>query len=262
MDRGNFDFQHYSKTQIAMFMRCPYQYYLRYCLGTKIPPKTSMVVGSAVHEAVEMNMLEKRDTGKQMKPREVAEIAVESFERRLSSEDVSPDMAPGEAKDATADAAEEHTIVIAPTIEPVLVEEQVVVDIGAAKPVVGYIDIYDSSGVVRDTKVVQRKLPDHKVHNSLELGIYALAVEALDKIAVSVAYDSLVIRKHDAEAVTMAAPWTEERRETTANAVRAVIDAIEAEKFYPNFDSVSCNPKSCGYWDLCHKHWSTSTVVF
>ena len=55
-----------SPSSINMFLRCQYQWYLRYVEGLKVPPKSALVVGLAFHKGEEINFSQKVETGEDL----------------------------------------------------------------------------------------------------------------------------------------------------------------------------------------------------
>ena len=60
---------HISVSQLGMFSRCEYQWYQRYVLRKRIPPSGAMAFGIAVDEAVNLDMGQKIETGRNLKRR-------------------------------------------------------------------------------------------------------------------------------------------------------------------------------------------------
>jgi CRISPR/Cas system-associated exonuclease Cas4 (RecB family) len=55
---------HISISQINTFSMCELQYYYRYIMGLKSPPKAALTIGSAVHKGTEKIYLDIADTGR------------------------------------------------------------------------------------------------------------------------------------------------------------------------------------------------------
>ena len=241
-----------SPTQINMYLRCPAQYYFRYILGMIIPPKSALTKGKAVHKGQEVNYKQKIETHEDMKLSDLQEVVATEFETLAPETEWQPDEDPGKIKDETISLASLYHTEIAPTVQPMLVEEEILIDIPGGK-LKGYIDLVDMQEYIRDTKTASRTPSQDVISKSLQLSAYALAYrKEMDREENGVKLDYLVNTKTP-KVVTLEGKRTEQDLQRFVSIATRVMDAIQKGVFYPNQDNFMCDEKNCGYWHECHK---------
>lgn len=244
-----------SPTQINMYLRCPAQYKFRYIDGIILPPKSALTKGKAVHAGQEYNYKQKIETQKDLKLDEVKEYTAAVFEEEAQKTEWEPDEVPGKVKDETISLASLYHQEIAPKVQPILVEQQVEVPLDTGFSVMGYIDVLDSDGFIRDTKTAARTPSEGEAEKSLQLTAYSLAHrELMGGPEKGVKLDYLIQTKQP-KVVTLEAKRTEADIQRFLSIVGRVADAIQKEVFYPNPSNFMCTEKSCGYWKICHQEF-------
>ena len=134
-----------SVSQMTTFLKCPYQWYLRYVQGISTKTSGRMMQGIQVHQAVEAMMNEKVMTGKQL-PLDVAtDVFVDAFEKQKPMVADWEEQDPNTFKDTGVQCTKVFWQEAAPTAMPVLVEKAFHTTIatpdGKTKlPVLGRID--------------------------------------------------------------------------------------------------------------------------
>ncbi len=232
-----------SPTQINMFMRCQYQWYLRYVEGLKIPPKPDMVVGSSFHKAMERNFQNKMETQEDLPVDEVLDVYSETFEERLEEvEDKPEDKILGELKDSGYKITKEYRENKAPEIQPLEVETYIEAHIGEGVKLHGYADIITTDLKVIDLKTVKRKPQNNQIDYGYQLQLETYAIHndlkgAEIHYAIQTKNPQILVLSHPL-------PATNQRIKTIA---KQVAEAIRSGNFLPNGlgHSWACN--YCGY---------------
>jgi RecB family exonuclease len=245
---------HISASQINMFLRCPAQYKYRYIDGIILPPKSALTKGKAVHAGQEHNYKQKIDTLQDVKLSEVQEVTAAAFEEQASITEWDREEDPGKVKDSAVVLASLYHTEIAPTVQPILVEEKIEIPI-AGTTLLGFIDVLDSKGYIRDTKTASKTPAESEIDKSLQLTAYSMAHRELMGVPErGVKLDYLVNTKVP-KVVTLEAVRTEQDITRFTRIVERVKGAIDAKAFYPNPGNQLCSEKWCGYWAECHKEF-------
>ncbi len=232
-----------SPTQINMFMRCQYQWYLRYVEGLKIPPKPDMVVGSSFHKAMEKNFENKIETQEDLPVDEVLDVYSETFEEKLQEvEDKPEEVELGKLKDSGYKITKEYRETKAPEIQPLEVETYIEADIGDGVKLHGYADIITTDLKVIDLKTVKKKPSNNQIDYGYQLQLETYAIHndlrgAEIHYAIQTKNPQILVLEHPL-------PATNQRIKTIA---KQVAEAIRTGNFLPNGlgHSWACN--YCGY---------------
>ena len=245
--------QHVSVSQINTYTRCPAEYYFRYIEGVTAPLKPAMYKGSITHSGIEFNYRQKIDSRQDLPIEQVKEYTSAQFDER--AEEVEWDEDKGKAKDETLSLLELYHKEIAPSIQPVAVEERAeIAFVGKDYTLLGYIDVVDENGFIRDTKTTGRTPSEDVIDNNLQLAAYSLMYRTLkDKPETGVALDYLVSLKKP-KVVQFQTTVEDNLRNRFLKIMDAVVTNIENGNFYPNHQSVFCG-KKCPYYQQCIKEW-------
>jgi CRISPR/Cas system-associated exonuclease Cas4 (RecB family) len=241
---------HISVSQIRMYLRCPAQYYFHYVENIKVPSSGPLVLGKAVHAALEYYFWEKIFIGTGAQLDDVLDVYSEAFEKeRLDA--VWGDEDPSKAKDEGAELIKLYLTETAPQVIPLAVEKKFEVPI-AGTVLLGYIDLITTDGKIIDHKVVSKTPSENKIKEDIQLTAYAMAYrELFGELPLEVKLNYMV-RNKVPKLVERAANRGEEDIRRFIHLAEGVVKAIGAGMFYPNPDNSMCSP-NCGYWDECHK---------
>lgn len=116
---------HLSYSQLSMYLRCSMQYFFRYVLGLKDPPKVSLSIGKGGHAALEWNTKKKLATGEDQPVEAVVQKAsdfMDTYLRELPDSEYEKDVEPGETKDKFLAATKVFRTRDAPKITPIAAE--------------------------------------------------------------------------------------------------------------------------------------------
>lgn len=243
---------HFSATQLNMFLRCPAQYEFRYLEKRILPPTSSLTKGRCVHKGAEYNYRQKLTTAADVSLEEVADIVAGVFDSEAVATAWEPDENKGAVKDQTLALTSLYHQAVAPTIQPLFVEHEFCLPLPGGVPLRGFIDVIDDTFVIRDIKTSARSPGDDEAKKSPQLAAYAWAYRELTgQLETAVALDYLVQTKTP-KTVTIQTSLTADDLGRLFAIIGQVLDAIQAGVFYPNPSNFLCTPKACGYWNLCH----------
>lgn len=251
---------HISITQLNMIGRCPQQYCFRYELGLKIPPYVPMIIGGGWHVGVEGNMKYKLETGVLMPEEQVLDITRDALVQKWETEGAS--LAPQEQKegwkkiqagavDVAIGLARVHYYGLAPTITPTYVERSWIVEIpGYPVDIAGRIDLQED-GLIIESKTTGKSPPAGDADNDEQLTMYAMASLVLDNEIPRLRKDYVVKTKTPKVADSQYTSRTQEDFEPILARVEMLVLCREKGIFPPITQSISCNPRGCGYTQKC-----------
>lgn len=247
--------KHLSATQLSMFLRCPKQFDYRYIQGLKIPPSGAMIQSKVWHRTVEENYRQKIRSEKDLPINHMTEFYAAEYEQALKAEEIAFDLDedPARLKDQGIAITTAHHELIAPTVQPALVEEKFTISLGDDFPydLVGVWDLVDKDGVIADNKAYGRTPSQEDVDKDVQLGIYALGYRvSRGKIEKGLRLDA-VIKNKQPKPVQIATTRTNGECRFLLGLIEHVARAIQAGVCYPNPNGWHCSPVRCGYWSRC-----------
>lgn len=268
--------EHFSYSQLSMFLRCPEQYRRRYPEGERIPPGVAVIRGTACHEARTVNMKQKVKSGEDLPMDDVLDAAADSVEQSFAGEVLLNEeeqhwglkVVKAETKDVAVSLAKLDRQVLHPHIHPVFVPtgpkfegdgKLAIVHDELPKPIIMYLDLVDqvSPGlhVIRDLKTKSRAPQENEAERSSQLTLYHLGWQVrsggVGLPEIRVALDCLVAKKKP-EAVVLEATRTVDDHLAVLRRMAVVMQAIEHGDFPPcDEGSWACDPKWCGYYSTC-----------
>lgn len=248
----NLPTDHISASQINTYMRCPMQYYFRYCRGYKIPPGEPLTTGKAIHAAIEHNYRQKMETRVDLPVKEVQEVFAAAIDELKDETDWGTYKA-SEIKDEGVLAVKVYHEEVASKTQPIAVEKKIEVPFGNTT-LLGYIDLIDENHTIRDTKTTKRTPPQKILSDDIQLSGYAWAYNKLygqlPRGGVQLDY---LVRLKKPKIVQMPGEQNEKTIRRFERTAKTIIEAIENKCFYPNPHNFMCGPGKCGYWEICHK---------
>ena len=252
---------HFSITQLNMYLRCPAQYEFRYIDGIKLPPTAALTKGRSVHKGAEHNYRQKAETRQDVTLEEVQDIVGAQFDQEAAGTAWDKVEDKGKVKDETLALSALYHQAVAPEVQPLFIEHEFRIPVaGAAVPLLGFIDVIDERFVIRDLKTASKTPSEGEAASSLQLTAYAMAYrELVGGIEAGVALDYLVQTKQP-KTVTLLANRTELDIARLRLIMNHVLTAINTGLFYPNPSNFMCSAKNCGYWQACHKRYGGMTA--
>lgn len=250
------DTQVFSSSSIATFLRCGKQWEFAYVYAIKSPPTLRLVLGSAAHEAVEVNYRQKMATAQDLPVDDVQDAFSDAFDRLVI--DVEPDddgESPSDGKDSGIKLVTQYHKEVAPAVHPVMVEEQVQFRVNGI-PFSGYIDLVDQARRVRDLKTVKQKPSSNDY--ALNMIGYSIGFRQMTGEKESgVLIDYMVrTKKPYYHPVPSEGPVPDYAISQFAQIVQTVADAVSKGVFIPT--GLTNNACSwCGYKDICSDYRRT-----
>ena len=254
---------HRSPTQLSMYLRCGEAYRRRYIEGEVIPPGVALIRGSAVHKGAETNFRQKIESHEDLPSSVIQEAAAAAFDERASGEvlltgdevAIGLKKVLGEAKDSTVRLADLYALQVAPSIQPLFVEERIEIPVHSHDrrlDLVGIIDVVSDLKDVIDLKTSKRRKTSNEVEIDAQLTWYDMAYRYLTGEAPrSVGFEVLVDKKTP-EVQSVRSPRTQEDHQTLLHKLNAMEAGVKAGVFLPAAPgSWACSDRFCGYWGTC-----------
>lgn len=245
--------EHFSITQLNMYLRCPAQYGFRYADGLILPPTGALTKGRAVHKGAEHNYRQKAKTQQDVSLEEIRDVAAAAFDKEAEETAWEKEEDKGRTKDEALMLASLYHQEIAPKVQPLFIEHEFIIPTAAGVPLLGYIDVIDDQFIIRDIKTASKAPAESEAAKSLQLTAYAYAFrELVGREETAVALDYLVQTKQP-KAVLLKAKRNQADIDRLLSIMRSVLTAIKGGNFYPNPGNFMCSAKTCGYWERCHQ---------
>lgn len=277
------DRDHFSFSQLSMYLRCSMQYYFRYILGLKERPNLDLARGRAGHTSLEMNARHKVQTKSDQSVEQILDNFSTTFDAEvadLEPGDIEPGRKPGDTKDQTVEALRLWRLRDAAKITPHAVELEFLIPLPPTedhhdeiKPINGKIDLINTRPIVMvprarpvlKTNVVDEKFPARKPSNALEqalmsdqLTLYDLVLARAGKPVDALGLEHFIpptktlparveVSWRAREAMKPAA--RKARHERLLYKLRTVARAIRAGIFVPTDDPKDCS--WCGFRERC-----------
>lgn len=252
-----------SPSALDMYLRCGEQYRRAYIIKDKQPPGVAMIKGGSVHKAAEVNFRQKIESREDMNVADLQGVAAAHVDATIAGEGLmlSPDeeaRGMAKVKGELVDRAVALTAVfrreVAPTVQPVLVEEFVRIDLPRhSHDLNGRLDLVDDARRVRDIKTSSRRKSQDDVDRSDQLTYYAAAASRKlgGEPITNVVLDVLVDTKVPAVQRLTSTRTDADKRVFLAK-LTTVMDAINKDVFPPApVGSWWCSFKFCGYAGSC-----------
>lgn len=251
-----------SASSVTTFLRCGQQWFFAYVAAVKAPPSLRAIRGIAAHAAVEVDMRQKMVTGIDIPVDDMMDAYDTSWaEETVDGYSITGDEKPGEVKDKGYELVRLYHKEVAPTIQPIMVEEPIQFNING-QAYSGQIDLGqmvevdlgwgppEERLVIRDTKTTGRT-PAEEAY-LLNMTGYAISQrQKTGLIEADIVLDYLVALKEPKyKEIRMGGPVSDAQIAQFANVVGSVADAIKAERYVPNgLINGSCG--WCGYRAIC-----------
>ena len=264
---------HLSQSRLGMLARCGMQYYWRYVEGVIAPPGVAMLVGGATDAAVTKDLQTKIETGALLADDQVEDVAAEALKTRWLAEppildngerEMGETKAKAEAIDRSVALALLHHQELAPDLRPKYVQRawRIVVE-GQPYDVVGYIDVQEQDGTIRDTKTKKTSPAKGLAHQDLQLTTYAAAKLVIDgALPEKLTLDFLISLKRGPKLMVQETVRNMDQVRAFLAWIERAILVIQSGAFMPcDPTSWMCSAKWCGYFDRCPFGRAQMTVI-
>lgn len=262
------DVQFINQSLLSLLSKCGMMAYYRVVEGIREPPAIALIEGTAAHGGIGANLSEKIATGALLPEEAVADVAANTFQREWDGREGDPvldederrmgiDRVLGQSKDRAVRMAVQHARVIAPTIEPIAVEREIVVDVpGFPYKIKGTLDVQERTRI-RDSKTSGKKKTQRDAERSVQLAMYTELVRIADGVAPTEVCLDVMIKpttsgRVDTQVLIAPAPTDPE---PLRRRIEAAAHVLHSGAFYP-VDPTGpgawiCTEKFCGYYHRC-----------
>lgn len=277
---------HFSFTQLAMFLRCSFQFYFRYVLGLKERPNLNLARGSAGHVALELNAKSKMQTGVDQSVEQILDTFSDAFAKELATlepSDLEPGDNPDREKDTTAEILRYYRLSKkddgAAASTPKAIELDFTIPIPPAddgfevKPITGKIDkiatrqriIIPNARPVERTEVLDAKFPSRKPSGveqlaelSDQLTVYDFVLTQAGVPTADVGFEHFIpptktigprVERTYRPLVAMTPERRASRHQRLLYKLRQAARQIQAGIFIPTDDPKDCS--WCGFRTMC-----------
>lgn len=238
-----------SGSSLNTFLNCGRQWEYAYVQRIKRPPRLKMVLGSAAHRAVELDLVNKMETGEDLPRAQVQETFRDEFVRGATDTDDDTDDV-GKLTDSGISTVGVWHDVVAPKTHPRLIEQHVQYKLNGTV-IDGTIDIVHEDGRIGDWKFTA-KTPDKRGGTYLIPMVgYAIGYRRMSgEVESGVVLDFMVRLKQPKHHPVSSGPVPDESIVAYAGIVDDVVRSIDAGLFPPTgLKSGACS--WCGYRDIC-----------
>lgn len=243
---------HLSHSSIATYLRCPRQWAYAYLEGLRRPPGIALIKGSSVDDAATVNLRQKIQSHEDLPTDDVLEVAESAYRKRVDQEGGRSEIVwegsnYGKALDSTIELTRVHRTFHAPHIQPAEVQLELHRALADGRDVVGYLDFVESDGAVGDVKTGGRRMGQEAADKDQQATVYGWLLGRDIEFTYWRAIDNGTRRSE--EVVTT--QRDESQRAWFSDQADEVSAAINAGVFPPNPNHPLCNPKWCGFYQLC-----------
>jgi len=242
--------EHLSPSAIAMYLRCPKQWYFRYIEGLSVPPAAAAFTGSRAHDA-SAAALTPLLTGGALLPADTTLDAYDTFfEKGSQDEDVEwGDGTAGEWKDKGVKALKSHHPAILANTAPIALEAKLERPIpDTPYTLLGFVDVVEADAL-RDHKFGARLKSQTDADQSMQLSAYAW----LNEKAGEVSLDSSSFAGKSSRIISARTPAqiTFYLENTLIPVALSIADAVEKGRFPCHTEGWHCGAQWCGFFDRC-----------
>jgi hypothetical protein len=236
---------------------CPKKWEYAYVKRIKRAPRLKMILGSAAHLAVELDLRHKMETGSDLPRSEVQETFRDEFVKESKeTDDRSDDV--GKLTDSGVDTVGVWHDVVAPGTHPAMIEQEIQYRLNGT-PISGTIDVVHENGEVGDWKFTG-KTPDRRANTYL-LNMVGYVIGYRRKtgsIESGVRLDFMVRTKQPKHVpIISAGPVPDQSIVAYAGIVDDVVRSVDAGLFPPTgLRNGTCS--WCGYRDICPAYRAAS----
>jgi hypothetical protein len=245
---------------LGIFLRCPHQFERRYLRGEVIPPGIAARRGSATHKAAQINHEQKLHTQADLPVDDLQDAARDHYVHLIKEEGIfipkdqisEKDKLLASGLDAAVRLTKLYRESLAPAIQPVLVEEKLILDVGLDLPLQGTIDVLTTDNWLPDFKTADRSKGPKDADHSLQLTFYAGRVAQHtgswpERISLEVLVNNKEPKLQSLPTSRGPAEWT-----NLLLRIQLMVAQIHTGLFPPCDPSAwICSPQWCGYFWTC-----------
>ena len=249
------DVKSLSPSALRLLQLCGEAYRRRYVEGERTSFGLPAAIGNATHKAAEHRLTSKRDELVLPSEEEIKDITSDAFEHQIERPDFEwgeDSMTSTAAKHQALDLSTLHLNELAPVIEPEIIEQRMEIEIpGYPLKLVGYADVIEVDGTVRDLKTRKRSPKPEDATLDIGLAWYSMQYEVIHGTpAPMLALDVLVKKKKPELVSSLATPH--EGHDPLLRRIERATAMIQAGAYMPAEPGHwKCSEKFCDYYDDC-----------
>lgn len=251
--------QLHSSSLLTLY-RCGERFRRKYIEGHKEPVGTPLIIGTATHSGIEIDLSQKIKKGFLMTKEMIQDVTRDTFIRHwqdsaiLLNEDerfIGINKTRDRSQDMTIDMVTEYHYVLAPNINPKKVERNVVIEVkNYDYNLAGTIDV-DEGESIRDTKTRKTNFGQIEVDRSEQYTFYALFKKVVDGIMPKLIWQDNIIKPTEKRGPVVKSYCSHRTVDDFKVAFRRFDQAtkiIKAGAFMPASPTDWwCSPEFCGF---------------
>jgi len=245
------EIDHLSASSVNIYLRCPAQYFWRYCEGLIVPPSGAMTRGNAFHTGTYKNYDQKVASHEDLPVDDVLDIFSTEYDIRAHDTLWQDGEDKGEVKDSGVAVLREYQTVVAPTIQPVCAEREFALELeNKSWKFTGIIDVVTDGGVVVENKTTGKGLKTPRHDHLIQTTGYSIGSRSESGVAAQAELIYAVAKKKP-EVLRFPVDINTAMILYFLNLIAVVANGIEKEVWLPNRGHFLCSRKWCGYADRC-----------
>jgi hypothetical protein len=239
-----------SPSQVRCFFECQARWWFKYGLQLPERKNSSLALGLAVHQALEVNFREKLETQEDLEITGVVIVFREAWMEQVPQTEFMPGESQGDLRRLGERLVAKYMDEVAPTVEPAAVELDVQGEI-AGVAVRGRVDVLDVEGRLIDFKTASRRPSYVSPDYAFQLATYRqLTPGASGQVRI----DSLV-KTQTVQIVQQAYTVEEPDLRATQVLYPMAQKAMGSGMYCPNRQSMLCSQKHCSFWKHCEEEF-------
>ena len=239
-----------SPSQVRCFFDCPARWWFKY--GLRLPERknSSLALGLAVHQALEVNFREKLETQEDLETTGVVCVFREAWMELVPQTEFTSNESQGDLRRLGEKLVAKYMDEVASTVEPAAVELDVQGEISGVA-VRGRVDVLDVEGRLIDFKTASRRPSHVSPDHAFQLATYqqitpgasgAVRIDSLVKTqTVQIVQQAYTVEEPDIRATQVLYPMAQK--------------AMRSGMYCPNRQSMLCSQKHCSFWKHCEEEF-------
>lgn len=245
-----------SASQAGSYKRCPQAWAYRYVDGIKLAPSWA-IKGRGQHKGLAHNFSQKVETREDRPVAEVLDVFRAEVDEAFGSTREEVLLFPGESKGKIVDdgvaGLTAYQTTLAPTIQPVMVEERVEATLPNGDTLLGILDLVDDGLRIRDSKFPADAMRPAELVYEAQPPLYSwLYQQKTGEWPAGVSFDVVSLgrgKSPNPKAETHEITVTPDRVADELRDLAAVQDSIKRGVVYRRPSAFNCN--RCGYRRMC-----------
>jgi hypothetical protein len=239
-----------SPSQVRCFFECQARWWFKYGLQLPERKNSSLGLGLAVPQALEVNFRENLETREDLETAGVVVVFREARMEQVPQTECTPDESQGDLRRLGERLVAKYMDEVAPTVAPAAVELDVHGEISGVA-VRGRVDVLDVEGRLIDFKTASRRPSFVSPDYAFQLATYqqitpgssgAVRIDSLVKTqTVQIVQQAYTVEEPDIRATQVLYPMAQR--------------AMGSGMYCPNRQSMLCSQKHCGFWKHCEEEF-------